>query len=209
MTTLFDGYSKETANAQFYSRRQFVKTGLVELAFLAAAMAFPPVINAESAAAKKVTTVVSALAKALRLIGGPVCFTAADNLEANQSNSDSVHLHLRCAGLEASDAMVIAGALNSLPRTSYSELVSMSLSYNFTLGDAGAIAMAQSLPPTIRELGLVNCGIGDAGGEALLRWAEQANGLRILCIEENQISEGIKLRMVKLMHRKAELWIIV
>lgn len=197
-------------NAPVYSRRRFIKTGLAELTFLVAAtMVFPPFINAESTTTKKSTIVVGALAKALRSIGGPVCLAAADKLEANQSNNDSVYFHLRYAALEASDAMVIAGALKSLPRESHSALVSISLSYNYALGDAGAIAMAQSLPPTIRELGLVNCGIGDAGGEAILRWTEHATDLRLLCIEENQISEGINLQIVELMHRNAELLVVV
>lgn len=77
--------------------------------------------------------------------------------------------------------------------------------YNFALGDVGAITMAQSFPPTIRGLGLVNCGIGGAGGKAVLGWAEYATGLRILCIEENQISEGIKLQINELMHKDAKL----
>ena len=85
----------------------------------------------------------------------------------------------------------------------------MSLSYNDAIGDTGAIAMAQSLPPTLHEVGLVNCGIGDAGGEALLRWAKNATGLRILCIEENNISEGIKLQLADLMHRNAALLVVV
>ena len=210
MTTLFDGLSKDTMNAPVYSRRRFIKTALAEMAFLVAAtMAFPPFINAESTTTKKSTIVVGALAKALRSIGGPVCLAAAVKLEANQSNTDSVYFHLRHAALEASDAMVIAEALKSLPKESHSALVSLSLSYNHALGDAGAIALAQSLPPTIRELGLVNCGIGDAGGKAVLRWAKHATGLRILCIEENQLSEKIKLQIVELMHRNAELSVVV
>ncbi len=55
----------------------------------------------------------------------------------------------------------------------------------------------------------MNCGIGDAGGEALLRWAKLATGLRILCVEENNISEEIKLKLVDLMHRNAALWVVV
>ena len=210
MTRLINGLSKVKMSAPFHSRRRFIKTGLAEMALLiVATIGFTPITNAGSTYMKNSKTIVDALVEALRSIGSPVCLAAALKLEADQSNRDNIYFHLRHAALTASDALIIAEALKSLPRESHSSLVSMSLSYNDAIGDTGAIAMAQSLPPTLHELGLVNCGIGDAGGEALLRWAKNATGLRILCIEENNISEGIKLQLVDLMHRNAALLVVV
>jgi hypothetical protein len=130
-------------------------------------------------------------------------------LETDQSDSENVYFHLRRAALNASDALIIAHALTSLKDDSLSSLASMSLSYNDAIGDAGAIAMMPALPPSIRELGLVNCGIGDAGGEAILQWAKNATGLRVMCIEENHMSEELKLRLSKLTQRNAALWVVV
>lgn len=193
-----------------HSRRQFIKAGLAEVAMLAVgAMVFPSIIKADSMRMTNSKIVVNALAKALRLIGSPVSITAAMKLETEQSDSENVYFHLRRAGLNASDALIIARALKSLSGDYRSALASLSLSYNDAIGDAGAIAMMQALPPSIRELGLVSCGIGDAGGEAILQWAKHATGLRVMCIEENHMSEALKRRLSKLTQRNTALWVVV
>ena len=192
------------------SRRQFIKTSLTEIAMLAAVViGYLSIIKADTSHMAHAKIVVTTLAKALRSIGSPVCLAAAEKLEASQGNNANVSFHLRSAALNASDALIIAEALKSLPTEASSALASMSLSYNRALGDAGAIALAQSLPLTLRELGLVRCGIGDRGGEALLQWAKQAPGLRMMCIEENNISEGMKLQLIELSRKNATLLIVV
>jgi hypothetical protein len=41
-------------------------------------------------------------------------------------------------------------------------------------------------------LGLVGCSIGDAGAHAILEWARTAPNLRMICVEGNKISAGVK-----------------
>jgi len=210
MTAILKRPSRVKVNVPGHSRRQFIKAGLAEIAMLAAgSMAFPSIIKADSMRKTNSKFVVNALAKALRSIGSPVCITAAMKLETEQNDSENVYFYLRRAGLNSSDALIIAHALKSLQDDSLSALASMSLSYNDAIGDAGTIAMMQALPPSIRELGLVNCGIGDAGGEAILQWARHATGLRIMCIEENHMSEELKFRLSKLTQKNAALWVVV
>ena len=91
----------------------------------------------------------------------------------------------------AADVKLIA---NALDRTSVSELTrlgSFSLSYN-VIGDEGANTLATCLPATLTELGLVGCSIGDQGGAAMLEWAKHANGLRMICIEDNSMSDQMR-----------------
>jgi hypothetical protein len=54
------------------------------------------------------------------------------------------------------------------------------------------MTLANALPKTLTELGLVGCSIGDQGGKVILEWAKNASGLRLICIEENNISEELR-----------------
>ncbi|MGK0168643.1 MAG: hypothetical protein ACI9W2_000360 [Gammaproteobacteria bacterium] len=105
-----------------------------------------------------------------------------------------VPLHLRSAGLNASDAALIANALRSLTDADASSLSSLSLSYNQDIGDLGAIRLARGLPRSLPELGLVDCKISDAGAAALLEWAGQSTRPRMLCIEGNDFSHKVAAR---------------
>ena len=128
---------------------------------------------------------------ALRAIGSDVANAAADHLAKSAVSSAALSLHLRNAQMTAADVKLIA---NALDRTSVSELtrlVSFSLSYN-AIGDEGATTLAGSLPTTLTELGLVGCSIADQGGEAILEWAKYANGLRMICIEDNSMSDQMR-----------------
>ena len=116
---------------------------------------------------------------------------AADTLANRPASFVASDLHLRNVEIAAIDAELIA---NSLDRISVSELArlgSFSLSYN-AIGDEGASAIANALPNSLTELGLVGCSIGDQGGEAILDWAKRANGLRIICIEDNIMSDKLR-----------------
>ena len=149
------------------------------------------------------------LARALRLVGSDICDTAALRLEASVENEGNIRLHLRRAALDEADARIIAHALRSLTPQEAASLGSFSLSYNHALGDAGVAAIAQSLPRTLREVGLVGCGAGDQGGEALYRWASEAAGLQVLCIEENHFSLDLKRRFIALSRGTRNLLVIV
>ena len=45
-----------------------------------------------------------------------------------------------------------------------------------------------SLPTTLTKLGLVRCSIGDQGARALLDWVKYANGMPMICVEDNTVS---------------------
>jgi hypothetical protein len=128
---------------------------------------------------------------ALRKIGSDVTKTAADNLARIAVSSAALNLHLRNAKMTAADVKLIANALDRTPVSELARLVSFSLSYN-AIGDEGASTLAASLPATLTELGLVGCSIGDQGGGAILEWAKYANGLRMICIEDNSMSDQMR-----------------
>lgn len=128
---------------------------------------------------------------ALRAIGSDVANTAADHLAKSAISSAALNLHLRNAQMTASDVKLIANALDRTTVSELARLVSFSLSYN-AIGDEGASTLAASLPATLTELGLVGCSIGDQGGGAILEWAKYANGLRMICIEDNSMSDQMR-----------------
>lgn len=100
-------------------------------------------------------------------------------------------LHLRNADITADSALRIADALASVSQSERAKLGSFSLSYN-EIGDDGAIALAAVLPKRLSELGLVGCSISDLGANALLEWAANAAGLRMICIENNNVSADVR-----------------
>ncbi len=69
----------------------------------------------------------------------------------NQNLTGATNLNLRNLGLTSNDAISIASELKS---TTASKLASISLSYN-PIGGEDAIALAESFPTSIREIGLV------------------------------------------------------
>ena len=91
----------------------------------------------------------------------------------------------------AADVKLIANALDRTPVSELARLVSFSFSYN-AIGDDDASTVAASLPASLTELGLVGCSIGDQGGGAILEWAKYANGLRMICIEDNSMSDQMR-----------------
>ena len=149
------------------------------------------------------------LASALRLVGGEVCTIAAYKLENSQGAVRKFNLHLRRAGLNKSDILIVARALRSLTAPEAALLKSFSVSYNPDIEDEGAIALAQSMPPNIRDVGLVGCDLGDAGGTALLEWVNSAADLQMICIEENRFSDQLKQQFVALREKDKSLLVIV
>lgn len=55
------------------------------------------------------------------------------------------------------------------------------------------MVLANALPPSIREIGLVDCGICDQGGKAMLDWMQSAPDLRMICMEQNSFSKDLKM----------------
>jgi len=102
-----------------------------------------------------------------------------------------VYVHLRSAWLVGHDIGLIAELMRSLERDEAQLLSSVSLSKSRKVGDVGAAQMAESLPVSLTELGLVGCGIGDSGGKAVLEWMRRTTRLDTLCIEGNQFSSNV------------------
>lgn len=150
----------------------------------------------------------NALIDALQSIGGPVCLDAANKLETVSLTSGGFNLHLRNAEMDVQDAVILAQAMQDMPVSSTHYLRSFSASYNPDLKDAGAIALSKSFPAEMTELGLVGCSIGDAGGTALLEWARQAPSLRMICVEGNNFSSGLRSKFAELGRAHTSLIII-
>ena len=114
----------------------------------------------------------------------------ADKLASNAVSSPILNLHLRDARITAGDVKLIANALDMIPASELARLSSFSLSYN-NIGDKGASTLANALPNTLTELGLVGCSIGDQGGKAILEWAKYAHGLQMICVEDYIMSDEL------------------
>lgn len=127
----------------------------------------------------------------LRSIGSDASISAADKLSRGPFGVGELTLHLRNSDITADGALSIADALASVSPTELAKLGSLSLSYN-KIGYDGAIALSAVLPKTLCELGLVGCSISDLGANALLTWATNAPGLRMICIEGNKVSETVR-----------------
>jgi hypothetical protein len=100
---------------------------------------------------------------------------------------------LRDLRLDASGIAVIAPILEEEKNRNSNSIASISFSYNPLIGDEGVAAIVKSLPASICEIGLVDCGIGDIGGVKILKWMKKSTNLNMICAEQNNFSEGIKL----------------
>lgn len=126
---------------------------------------------------------------ALRRMENKVCDAAAEQMESSLARGSSVSLHVRNAGLDVSKVLNLTKALKHLANAPGAvPISSFSVSYNPGLGDSGTIALAQSLPYTLQEIGFVGCNMGDEGARALLEWARKTSSLRTICIEQNRFS---------------------
>jgi hypothetical protein len=99
-------------------------------------------------------------------------------------------LALRAKWLNTSDIEYIMNAFKDFK--GQIPVKTLSFSYNVELGNEGAIIIAKSLPKSIISLGLVGCGIKDAGGEAIYSWMVSATQLKMICIENNNFSIELK-----------------
>ena len=149
------------------------------------------------------------LIKALRSIRKPACLDAADRLAASTGSLTGFDLHLRRAGLNEADARVLANGMMDADASNGLSLKSFSASYNPDLGDGGAAALAEAFPETMTELGLVGCSVGDVGAHAILEWTRTAPNLRMICVEGNKISSGVKSQFQDLASDGRDILIVV
>jgi len=191
-------------------RRQFLRSGLINgLALLTGVAVLLGKGIATAGAEANFQMGISVLIQALRSTGNAACRSVADRLETSRTSNADYDLHLRNADLGAVDAEIIARAMRELSLYEAPALRSFSMSYNPGLTDAGVVLLAQAFPPTLTELGLVDCSIGDEGGVALLRWGKKAVGLRMICVEGNRFSARIRQEFASLAQEKTNLLVVV
>lgn len=191
-------------------RRQFLRSGLINgLALLTGVAVLLGKGIATAGAEANFQMGISVLIQALRSTGNAACRSVADRLETSRTSNADYDLHLRNADLGAVDAEIIARAMRELSLYEAPALRSFSMSYNPGLTNAGVVLLAQAFPPTLTELGLVDCSIGDEGGVALLRWGKKAVGLRMICVEGNRFSARIRQEFASLAQEKTNLLVVV
>lgn len=103
----------------------------------------------------------------------------------------------------------MADALGSFKFLRHTDVSSLSVSFNPGIGDADATAIANALPMTLQELGMVGCDMGDQAGETLLRWARAALNLHTMCIEQNRLSARLKARFTELAPERPNILLMV
>lgn len=149
----------------------------------------------------------SQIVNVLREIGTEKCLEKATELEQEPFPIRS--LHFRDLDLKATDVAAIAHYLQQGEGPNQTAYRSISFSYNTQLGDAGVTALSKSLSPDTSEIGLVDCGIGDAGGIELLNWMRNSRNLRMVCIEQNNFSNKIKSEFRKFSSSNPEVLVVI
>lgn len=165
-------------------------------------------VFANSSFAQEEGGAVSPLISALRATNDPVSIEVAESLISLKNSRSSYDLHLRNADLNHRQIESIAQAVRTVHENGGPSLRSFSMSYNSDLGDDGVLILIKNLPPSITEIGLVGSGLGDKGGDALLKWATRLKQLRWLCIEENAFSNELKARLRKFGQQKNGLLVV-
>jgi hypothetical protein len=165
-------------------------------------------VFANNSFSEKEEAIINPLINVLRSTNNPVSNKVAETLLSLKNSESSYDLHLRNADLDYNQIKSIAEAIKTVHENGGPSLQSFSMSYNSSLGDEGVFILVKNLPQTITEIGLVQSGIGDKGGEALIRWATNAKQLRWLCVEENIFSNDIKDRLRKFGQERSDLLVV-
>lgn len=153
------------------------------------------------------------LLQSLQATGNSTCLTEAERLSKlapeNEERLQTFDLALRSAKLNLRDAQIIADGIRSLPDFVTSKLGSFSASYNTTLTQAGITTLISALPPSLTDLGMVGCDMNDESAAVLLQWANRASGLKVICIEQNNLSTKVKQQFTALRHSNKDLLVVV
>jgi hypothetical protein len=186
------------------SIRPLLKTASVCLFSFSIAMQ----VFANNSLLEKQEPIINLLINTLKSINNPVSNKVAETLLSLKNGESSYDLHLRDADLNLNQIKSIAEAIKTVHENGGPSLQSFSMSYNSNLGDEGVLILVKSLPQTITEIGLVQSGIGDKGGQALIEWATNAKQLRWLCIEGNIFSNDIKDSLREFSQERSDLLVI-
>ncbi|MEH6452632.1 MAG: hypothetical protein V7782_06255 [Psychromonas sp.] len=188
------------------SRRIFIKNSVIGAFSLTGIL---QVFTSNLTAEEKPLMFINHLIDALRATNNPVCEIAAAKLLLLKDNKSSYDLHLRNANLNNEEIDLIAKAIKTVDVEGGPSLQSFSMSYSPNLRDHGVLSLVKTLPSTVTEIGLVQCGISDKGGEALLVWAAGAPKLHWLCVEKNYFSNKTKEQFIKLGKERNHLLVVV
>ena len=96
----------------------------------------------------------------------------------------------RNLGLDSTDVNSIMEIIKVLNDSQ--PINSISFSYNTDTRDMGTKIIFNNLPDSIRDIGMVDCGIKDEGGKTIITKIQQLKSLNMLCIEGNNFSDFIK-----------------
>lgn len=131
-----------------------------------------------------------------------------DNIDHHlrEDSSGRKSLYLRSLELEPGDMEGLTACFRNHPEGA-KKVDSVSLSYN-TLGDEGVVLLMSHLPSSVHTLGLVSCGVGDAGGQAILDWITAATSLNTVCIENNSFSSELRRGFSSLRSRRPEMLLV-
>jgi hypothetical protein len=189
-------------------KRSYIRTLLKTASVCLFSFSIAMQVFANNSLLEKQEPIINPLINALKSINNPVSNKVAETLLSLKNGELSYDLHLRDADLNLNQIKSIAEAIKTVHENGGPSLQSFSMSYNSNLGDEGVLILIKSLPQTITEIGLVQSGIGDKGGEALIGWAANAKQLRWLCIEGNIFSNDIKDRLRELGQERNDLLVI-
>jgi hypothetical protein len=134
------------------------------------------------------------IAKILRETGNLECLKKAKILEIEDPQTST--LNLRSLSLKTITIAAITDVIENKKADNGCYVKSISFSYNNQIGDVGAFLLAKSLPYSICEIGLVDCGIGDQGATEILKWMKRSSQLQMICIEQNNFSEKLKMEFM-------------
>lgn len=137
-------------------------------------------------------TVLNPLIDALTKTGKSVCMDAGQRLNDRPITDGTYNLQLRNASLSEDDAKSIASAIKIVHEDSTLRLTSFSVSYNPRIRIGGAIALLESLPSHLTELGMVGCSLNDELEPAITLFLSRSENLRLICVEENDFSLRVK-----------------
>ena len=135
----------------------------------------------------------------LRQINTKICLEVANKLEAETGHR--INLELREGQFRKGDIKKICDVLSTLLNQQEFHISSFSLSYN-KITDNEIKMLSASMPINLEQLGLVGCSISDTGAEYLLEWLKRSNKLKLLCIEDNSISNELKAKFKNISSKK-------
>jgi hypothetical protein len=143
----------------------------------------------------------------LHSTGNKPCILKAKEFESYQGLDRN--LHFRDLNLNSSDVLEIVRIITKSNIDNNIKIESLSFSYN-NIMDEGIKYLLRYIPSSVSEIGLVNCGITDQGAKEIVNWLTNSNNsIKMLCVEQNEISESLKTKFHEITQTKPYLSIYI